>query len=178
MANALFGHDRRMNIRRLMPEDAEGVRAVRLEGLKNHPENFGADYEEEMAHPIEWWRVRMNHPAGAGFGAWIDGRLAGIISFGQAQEKKHRHQGSIGAFYVRPEHRGQGVGDALMKAALEEAAKRVEHVTLTVTESNKGAIRLYERNGFKTVGRMVASIRVEGVDHDELSMYRRVSVSD
>ena len=96
----------------------------------------------------------------------------------QAQEKKHRHQGSIGSFYVRPQFRGRGVGDALMKAALEEAAKRVEHVTLTVTASNLCAVRLYERNGFTTVGRLVASIRVGGVDHDELSMHRRVSVSD
>jgi ribosomal protein S18 acetylase RimI-like enzyme len=167
-----------MNIRRLTAEDAEAVREVRLEALKNHPENFGADYEDEMAHPIEWWRARMGHPAGAGFGAWIDGQLAGIISFGQEAQKKHRHQGSIGSFYVRPDYRGQGVGDALMKAALDEAAKRVEHVTLTVTASNLGAVRLYERNGFQTVGRLIANIRVDGVDHDELSMHRRVSVSD
>jgi len=177
MAGALQ-RDGPLNIRRHRPEDAEAVREVRLEGLKNHPENFGADYEYELAQPIEWWRARMNHPAGVGLGAWIDGRLAGTIHFGQAQEKKHRHQGSIGAFYVRPQYRGQGVGDALMKAALEEAAKRVEHVTLTVTASNEGAIRLYERNGFKTVGRLIANIRVDGVDHDELSMHRRVSVSD
>ena len=177
MANALFGHGS-MNIRRLTADDAEAVRDVRLEGLKNHPENFGADHGDEAAHPIAWWRARMAHPAGAGFGAWIDGELAGIISFGQAPEKKHRHQGSIGAFYVRPQFRGRGVGDALMKAALEEAANRVEHVTLTVTASNVGAVRLYERNGFKTVGRMIASIRVDGADHDELSMHRRVSVSD
>jgi ribosomal protein S18 acetylase RimI-like enzyme len=167
-----------MNIRRLSADDAQAVRAVRLEGLKNHPENFGSAYEEEMAHPIEWWRVRMERPAGAGFGAWIDGELAGIISVGQEQDIKHRHQGTIGAFYVRPAFRGRGVGDALMKAALEEAAKRVEHVTLTVTASNAGAVRLYERNGFMTVGRLVASIRVDGVDHDEISMHRRVSVSD
>lgn len=178
MANALFGNGSHMSVRRLTPEDAEAVREVRLEGLKNHPENFGADHDDEAAHPIEWWRVRIGHPAGAGFGAWIDGQLAGIISIGQEQQKKHRHQGSIGGFYVRPQFRGRGVGDALMKAALEEAAKRVEHVTLTVTASNEGAVRLYERNGFKTVGRLVASIRVDGVDHDELSMHRRVSVSD
>jgi len=166
-----------VNIRRLTAEDAEAVREARLEGLRNHPENFGADHDDEAAHPVEWWRARMGNP-GAGFGAWIDWRLAGIISFGQETQKKHRHQGSIGAFYVRPEFRGRGVGDALMKAALEEAAKRVEHVTLTVTASNAGAVRLYERNGFTTVGRLVASIRVDGVDHDELSMHRRVSQSD
>ena len=167
-----------MNIRRLTAEDAETLRPVRLEALRIHPENFGADHDDEAARPPEWWRSRLENPDGALFGAWIDGDLAGIIFMGQERGKKHRHQGSIGMFYVRPQFRGRGVGDALMKAALEEAAKRVEHVTLTVTASNEGAVRLYKRNGFTTVGRLVASIRVDGVDHDELSMHRRVSQSD
>ena len=163
-----------VNVRRLVPDDAEAVRAVRLEALANHPENFGADHDAEAAQPLDWWRARMAHPAGAGFGAWIDGELAGIISFGAEQEPKHRHQGGIGSFYVRPGHRGQGVGDALMAAALAEATTRVEQVVLTVTASNAGAIGLYERHGFETVGRKPRSIRVGDDYHDEIEMWRRV----
>jgi ribosomal protein S18 acetylase RimI-like enzyme len=165
-----------VKIARVLPEHAEAVREVRLEALRNHPENFGADHDHEASQPIEWWRHRM--ASGSGFGAWDGEELIGIISFGQQPEKKHRHQGGIGGFYVRPSYRGKGVGDALMKAALEEASRTVEHVTLTVTETNKGAIRLYERHGFATVGRLPASIRVDGKDYDELSMHRRVSTSD
>ena len=74
MAGTVQRHGGRgVNIRRHTPEDAEAVREVRLEGLKNHPENFGADYEHEAAQPIEWWRKRMGNPAGIGHGAWIDG---------------------------------------------------------------------------------------------------------
>ncbi|MEJ1970110.1 MAG: GNAT family N-acetyltransferase [Rhizomicrobium sp.] len=167
-----------MKIARLAPDDAEAVRAVRLEALAAHPENFGTHHDDEAVHPIAWWQARLDSPLGVGFGAWIDGELAGIVSFGRLPEKKHRHQGSIGGFYVRPAFRGRGVGDALMKAALDEAARSVEHVTLTVTASNAGAIRLYERNGFTAVGRMPASIRIDGVDHDEISMHRRISASD
>lgn len=165
-----------VRIARLTPDHVEAVRAIRLEALRNHPENFGTDHDEEAAQPIEWWRTRLAH--GTGFGAWADGELAGIVSFGRAREKKHRHQGSIGSFYVRPAHRGRGVADALMTAALAEAAGQVEHVSLTVTASNETAIRLYRRHGFEVVGRVPASIRVDGVDHDELSMHRRVSASD
>jgi ribosomal protein S18 acetylase RimI-like enzyme len=160
----------------LRAEDIEMIRQVRLEALKNHPENFGADYDHEAGQPLEWWLRRMG--GGTSFGVWIDGELAGLTVFARQTEKKHAHQGVIGAVYVRPQYRGRGVGDTLMKAALEEAEKHVEHVTLTVTESNAGAIRLYERNGFKVIGRMPASIRVDGKDHDELAMYRRVSSSD
>ena len=75
---------------------------------------------------------------------------------------------------MRPSHRGKGVGDALMKAALYETSGKVEQVTLSVTASNAGAIRLYERHGFETVGRKPRSIHVDGVYHDEIEMWRRV----
>jgi ribosomal protein S18 acetylase RimI-like enzyme len=161
---------------RLKPDDIETIRSVRLEGLKNHPENFGADHDHEASQPLEWWLRRMG--SGKSFGVWIDGDLAGLTVFARHAERKHAHQGVIGAVYVRPQYRGKGVGDALIRAALEEAAEHVEHVTLTVTESNATAFRLYERNGFKVVGRLPASIRVDGKDYDELSMHRRVSSSD
>ena len=164
-----------MNIRRFVEADAAALRAVRLEGLKNHPESFGADHDFEAAQPFDWWVKRIG--GGNGFGAWDGDELAGVIVFAQQQEKKHRHQGVIGGFYVRPAWRGKGLGDTLMKVALDEAAKTVEHVTLTVTASNASAIRLYERNGFTVVGRMIASIRVDGVDHDELAMHRRIGKS-
>lgn len=172
MACAFRRRERAVNIRRFVAADAAALRVVRLEGLKNHPESFGADHDFEAAQPIDWWTRRIG--LGSGFGAWDGDELAGVVVFSQQQEKKHRHQGVIGGFYVRPAWRGKGLGDALMKVALDEAAKTVEHVTLTVTASNASAIRLYERNEFAVVGRMIASIRVDGVDHDELSMHRRV----
>lgn len=163
-----------MRIARLGPDDAEALRDIRLEALATHPENFGADHDTEAAYPLDWWRARLAHPGGAGFGAWIGDVLAGIISFGIETGEKHRHQGSIGSFYVRAAHRGQGVGDALMKAALEEAASRVAQVALTVTASNAGAIRLYERHGFETIGKKPRSIRIGDVYHSELEMWRQV----
>lgn len=163
-----------MDIRRLTVDDVEALREIRLEALKAHPENFGAEHDDEAAWPIEAWRKRLANARGAGFGAFDGETLAGIISFGREAAQKHAHQGSIGSFYVRPAYRGKGVGDALMAAALAEAARTVEQVTLTVTATNAGAIRLYERHGFAVVGTLPRSIRVNGVDHDELSMWRRV----
>ncbi|MBS0472066.1 MAG: GNAT family N-acetyltransferase [Proteobacteria bacterium] len=165
-----------MIVRRLEPADVDAFRTVRLEGLRNHPENFGSDADDEASYPLERWTKWIER--GGGFGAFVDVELVGIISFSAETQKKHRHQGSIGSFYVRPAWRGRGVADALMTAAIEEAARQVEHVSLTVTASNEGAIRLYKRHGFEVVGRIPASIRVDGADHDELSMHRRVAASD
>ncbi len=74
MARALQG--RRVKIARLAPDDAEAVRAVRLEALAAHPENFGTHHDDEAVHPIAWWQARLDSPLGVGFGAWIGGELA------------------------------------------------------------------------------------------------------
>ena len=54
---------------------------------------------------------------------------------------------------VDPLHRGCGVGKEMMERLLLEArALSVRAITLEVRESNRSAIRLYERVGFKLAG--------------------------
>lgn len=51
---------------------------------------------------------------------------------------------------VLPEHRGKGIGTALLKRHLEEARKLYRAITLSVSPNNP-AKHLYERFGFKTI---------------------------
>jgi ribosomal protein S18 acetylase RimI-like enzyme len=53
---------------------------------------------------------------------------------------------------VAREFQGAGLGTALMEASFQELSRRgYEEVSLTVTELNAGAVRLYERLGFGTL---------------------------
>ena len=54
------------------------------------------------------------------------------------------------AVAVSPEHRGKGVGTALMKRLLREASNFFPAVSLSVSPENP-ARRLYERLGFETL---------------------------
>lgn len=55
---------------------------------------------------------------------------------------------------VFPEHRGKGIATALLNALLEEAGRRGgEFLSLEVRPSNTGAVRLYEKLGFREEGR-------------------------
>lgn len=55
---------------------------------------------------------------------------------------------------VVPEHRAQGIGGALIRAALDALRQRgAGRVYLEVRVSNTAARRLYERCGFRVVGR-------------------------
>ena len=77
--------------------------------------------------------------------------------------------------YVREDHRGTGLADALVEAVIDHAIGLVEQLKLTVNAENPRAIALYERHGFRTVGRIPRSIRVGDRTYDELMMIRAVS---
>ena len=61
--------------------------------------------------------------------------------------------------YVRPEHRGTGVADDLLDAALETARAQelpLDRLVLDVDRENDRARSFYERRGFEHWGEMVA----------------------
>jgi len=65
----------------------------------------------------------------------------------------------LNELYVAPEHRGTGVADDLMAAALDVAADLelpLDRVVLDVDPTNDRARAFYERHGFEGWGEMVA----------------------
>lgn len=92
-----------------------------------------------------------------------DGEPAGygVLCYGFSLE-----HGGLDAFvdelYVRPGHRGRGIGTALLQAM--EAACRVAGVTrlhLEVDDDNEGGRRLYVRHGFVAPGRRLMTLRLD-----------------
>ena len=53
---------------------------------------------------------------------------------------------------VHPDHQGQGIGTALLRALLARADELQAPVVLEVRTDNDTAIALYERHGFEQVG--------------------------
>jgi ribosomal protein S18 acetylase RimI-like enzyme len=69
------------------------------------------------------------------------------------RNQKGRISGRIYSLVVSSAHRGQKIGEKLLRAMLEELTRRgAERVYLEVEESNAGAVRLYERNSFRRIG--------------------------
>lgn len=65
----------------------------------------------------------------------------------------------VNELYVRPDHRGTGIADGLMEAALGVARDQnlpLERVVLDVDRENGRARAFYERWGFEHWGEMVA----------------------
>jgi ribosomal protein S18 acetylase RimI-like enzyme len=63
---------------------------------------------------------------------------------------------------VQPNARGQGVGEKLMRALIDEAARRGLGLDLSVRSENP-ARRLYERLGFRDIPGSAAANRAGGM---------------
>lgn len=112
---------------------------------------FQLPYQTEAA-----WRARFGStmPGATIFAAELDGRVvgsAGLFPLGQSPRFAHVRTFGIS---VHPDVQGAGVGEALMKATLEQADHwlGLHRVMLEVFVDNTRARALYERHGFAVEG--------------------------
>lgn len=141
-----------MEIRTLTEDDAAEYQAVRLRSLQEHPEAFGASYEEEKGTPLE--RVADQLKGSPSFGAFVEGNLIGIASLFRFPRAKSRHRAILGGMYVCPEARGQGAGTYLLNETIRCARDEIqlEDMILAVTVGNETARNLYIKAGFIPFG--------------------------
>lgn len=89
------------------------------------------------------------NPAASLIVAERDGRVVGYVGIWKVLDEAH-----ISTLAVAPETRGEGIGEALMQAAMRSAAAAgAVEMTLEVRDSNQPAQWLYRRLGFEVVGR-------------------------
>lgn len=142
--------------RRLVRGDESEYRRIRLECLRRFPDNFGSRYEEEAAVPVLPFEsyIREESPDHFIFGAYPNGKLVGIAGFSRRDRKKTRHRGEIVHMYVDPDHRGQRIGESLLREVIEAAfaLDGIESLELSAVASNTSAQKLYEKIGFETFG--------------------------
>jgi len=92
-----------------------------------------------------------------------DSVIGYVIAIGQGG------QGMIQSIAVSPESRGKGVGELLMKAAIEHLARRFRRVSLLVDADNEKAIRLYHKMSFIETGRTIEGYYPNGDDAVEMA---------
>ena len=113
-----------MDLRLLIPDDAEAFWHLRLEALSNDPASFADSTEEHLETTVETAESDCckSDPAGNFVvGAFEDGKLIGTAGFFRRSNNKERHKGHIWGVYVRPESRGKGIASALMKEIVRRA---------------------------------------------------------
>jgi len=159
-----------VTVRRLITEDAEAFRTLRLEALSCAPEAFSASYADEIAKPDGWFSaILASEAATAMFGAFAGDELVGMAGFGSNAQEKLRHKGGLWSVYVREAWRRRGIGRTLVKHIIEHAHGKVLMLQATVNADNVEAHALYEHLGFKTYGKEPKALRIgETYFDDEL----------
>ena len=157
-------------IRRLLPTDAAPYRTLRLQALRDHPESFGASLHEEEAHPLPWFQDRLRQ--NTVFGGWRDASILGCAGLMIPATSKKKHKGVLWGMYVVPQARASGLAAALVAKVIEEAARTVEDLTLSVITTNLAATRLYSRAGFTPYGVEPRALKIGDQYYDDCLMTR------
>jgi GNAT superfamily N-acetyltransferase len=162
-----------VTVRRVRPEDAARVRALRLEMLADNPLAFLETLDEAAARPHTEYRDRVARMAvgdkRAQFVAERAGRLVGHA--GGMAWPESGDTTVIFAVYVTPEHRGSGVLEGLIDGVARWSREVGRHrLLLEVVTGNDRALRAYHRLGFVQSGERVPHPTVPVLT--ELRLYR------
>lgn len=102
--------------------------------------------------------------------ALIEAKVVGWSDVLPIDRPTMAHGGVLGVG-VLLEHRGRGIGSALIRAAIDSAkAAGLTRIELTVRENNDRAIALYERLGFVREGLKRKAVRIDGNYEDLVCM--------
>ncbi len=147
--------------------DVEALEPLWVSMVEHHRAVAGAQWPVRTADAA--WRIRQ-----AEYRAWLTDGSGTLFTAtlgeapapaGYAMLRVHKPgaswdlgalMGEVESLAVAATARGAGVGSALMAACREELKSRgVTYWSVAVVEANAGAVRLYEREGFRSFYRLL-----------------------
>ena len=140
------------SIDRLMPDDWERLKALRLRALQDSPDAFGRTYAEEAGQSDEFWKERLSNPSVGTFVAEWNLVDCGMVSGVPLPSAGPRVMALFG-MWVDPTARRQGIGALLVHRLVEWAREQgFDRMHLGVVDTNRPAWELYTRLGFAPTG--------------------------
>ncbi|WP_394791393.1 GNAT family N-acetyltransferase [Rhodoferax sp.] len=138
-----------ITIRHAEPEDYAAIAKIYTQPLA------AAGTMQLTLQSKEVWRQRLGGmaPADRMLAAVVDGELVGHLGLHPVANPRRAHVAGLG-MAVRDDWQGQGVGTALLKAAVDLADNwlNLRRLELTVFADNLAAQRLYQAHGFVQEG--------------------------
>lgn len=145
-----------LTYRKLKPNETGLYRLLRLESLKEYPDNFGSDYEAQKSKPKLGFEAYIEQESIDKFilGAFDNDKLVSICGFYRQQDSRSNHRGEIIQMYVKPNYQGRHIGQTILQTTIETAfeLKGMEQIELGVFSNSKVALKIYDKAGFKQYG--------------------------
>ena len=143
---------------------------IRLEGLKDSPQTFGASYEEGLDKD-QTYNNLQNRTDEYCIPGFFEGEvLAGIIGFIREPKLKKKHKAIIWGMYVSPGFRIKGIAKKLLLEVIRRAKNidGLSKIILSVTQPQEKALGFYEHFGFVKYAVEKDALRVDGQKIDEI----------
>ena len=159
-------------IRVLDRHDAARFQRLRLEALHESPTAFASSYDQESDTPLAEIALRLKPDRDWSWvlGAFIESEeLVGMVGFRREHGPKHAHKAMLWGMFVKPDHRGCGIGRTLIQEVLARARAidGLEQIKLTVNPIQEAAVHLYSSLGFRKFGREQRALKIGDRYFDE-----------
>ena len=157
-----------LEIKPLPPEEWHKYRELRLNALKQSPNEFIRSFEEEAPIPKEVW-VKKLEEAQKGknfwlfFGMEVGHDPVAMISASLGEGDKISHIATIAGPYVLPESREDGLSVKLIKTVIQELSKNpeVRKARAFIAMDQRDLVAAYGSLGFNIMGELVGEIKTE-----------------
>jgi ribosomal protein S18 acetylase RimI-like enzyme len=161
-----------MEIQRMILNDWEKYKKIRLEALRKNPEAFGSSYDEAIEKTDAQWKESVENPKNYIFAACDGEEWIGMMAAYQEKGSKMKHIGYVWGVYMRDTYRGQKIGKKLMQVLLDELRqnKEIEKLNLNVNTEMVAATKMYQSFGFEITGTSHKEMKIDDRYIDEYAM--------
>ena len=152
----LNGDAARVRIHTVQRRDWQDYRDIRLAALKDAPSAFASTWQEEAALTASQWMERARRSEDGDTRTIViavddAGRRVGLA--GGYRPGDRGADADLISMWVAPDCRGRKISPELVRAVLAWAeSHRADRVGLWVNATNRPAISLYEKLGFRRTG--------------------------
>ncbi len=165
-------------IREAIPEDADQLLKLKLEYLKDTETIplFDYEYSNNITEEYQLIKKYQKESNSILLVAENGGNLVGNIDLTGSRRKKLQHTGMIG-MGIHTQWQNQGVGTYLIQNVLDWAGNNdfISLIWLEVYATNQAGIALYQKMGFKEVGRIDAFFHENEKFIDKITMIINLS---
>jgi ribosomal-protein-alanine N-acetyltransferase len=147
-----------VTVERLAPDQLESVRRLLIDlHLEEQPHFEGRPQLTEAGADLFYGRIEPNFLGeNVIFAVRDDGGALAAFCWVVLFDPGTGLEGEVAEVFVRPEHRGRGMGEALLDRAIRLFRDRMVTIGYVWTRAdNEGAKRLYRRVGFSPTEQLV-----------------------
>jgi len=160
-------------VRELNENDYLEFRALRQSHLDNEPQSVGTVAKDFKEAPKEKVIALLHKPIDSQnfiMGSFVGRELVGMLGFKRDTRKSSiLHKATLWGYYVKEEHRNQGVGRSLALEVMNRGKTLdwCEMIRVMISSTDKSAIHIAKSLGFEHYGTERKSRKINGQYFDD-----------